>query len=308
MSAHAEPAPRFAPFAASAFAGWLVVTATWWALAFAPLPVSDAWLAAARAVCFGTLPNGLPDTWGWMLLVLGPFSMLAFLLAVWGREVGSSGRWLARRPGGLVALALLVAAGAGSLAWVAERVVAARAARDASLPATREPLAETYPRGFDPAPALGLVDQNGARLEIADLAGRPALVTFAYGHCATMCPTLVTTLHRASAEIAGGAAPAVVVVTLDPWRDTPGALPSIIAGWELDRLPRSHVLSGEVARVEAVRENWGVPADRDVSTGEIVHPGLIFVLDRDGRLAYRFLNPPAEWVVEAVARLDREPA
>jgi hypothetical protein len=95
VSVHSVPAPRFSPFAAAAFAGWLAVTATWWALAFAPLPVPDAWLAAARAVCFGTLPNGLPDTWGWMLLVLGPLSMLAFLLAVWGREVGSSGRWLA---------------------------------------------------------------------------------------------------------------------------------------------------------------------------------------------------------------------
>jgi protein SCO1/2 len=308
VSVHSLSAPRFSPFAAAAFAGWLGVTAVWWALAFAPLPVPGAWLAAARAVCFGTLPNGLPDTWGWMLLVLGPASMLAFLLAVWGREVGSSGRWLARRPGGLVALAVAVAAASGSLAWIGKRVVAASAVEGATVPVAREALPEGYPRGFDAAPALGLVDQAGAELAVADLGGRPALVTFAYGHCATMCPTLVTTLHRAVGSFPAETAPTVVVVTLDPWRDTPGSLPSIVSGWGLDRMPRSHVLSGEVARVETVRENWGVPAERDTSTGEITHPGLIFVLDRDGRLAYRFLNPPAEWVVEAVARLGREPA
>jgi cytochrome oxidase Cu insertion factor (SCO1/SenC/PrrC family) len=122
-----------------------------------------------------------------------------------------------------------------------------------------------------------------------------------------MCPTLVTTLHRAEAAL-GDVAPAVVVVTLDPWRDTPGSLPTIVAGWGLDRLPRAHALSGEVAQVEAVRQSWGVSAERDLTTGEIVHPGLIFVVDGDGRLAYRFNNPPAEWLVEAVARLARETA
>lgn len=308
MSVHPVPAIRFSPFAAAAFGGWLAVTAVWWALAFAPLPVPADWLAAARAACFGTLPNGLPDTWGWMLLVLGPLSMLGFLVAVWGREVVASLRWLARRPDGLLLLTVLLVATGGGAGWVGQRVAAVRDAGAAAVavPAA-EPLPEFYPRGVDPAPPLGLVDQAGATIELADLGGRPAFVTFAYGHCATMCPTLVTTLHRAEATL-GAEAPAVVVVTLDPWRDTPGSLPSIVAGWGLDRLGRAHALSGAVAQVEAVRESWGVSAERDLQTGEIVHPGLIFVVDGAGRLAYRFNNPPPEWLVEAVARLDRDAA
>lgn len=308
MSAHPDNAPRFSPFAAFAFGGWLAVTAIWWALAFAPLPVSEEWLAQARSVCFGTLPNGLPDTWGWMLLVLGPLSMLGFLLAVWGSELTSSGRWLARRPDGLLLIVVLAIAAGGSVLWVQQRIVAAPSAAVLSAPTTVEPLPAGYPRGVDPAPALGLIDQHGEHVELADLAGRPALVTFAFGHCTTMCPTLVTTLHRACDEITAENAPAVVVVTLDPWRDTPGSLPSIHSGWGLDRIFDARVLSGEVTAVEAVRQNWGVTAERDPQTGEIVHPGLIFVVDRQGRLAYSFLNPPAAWLVDAVARLDREPA
>lgn len=307
-----DPRPavsRFAPFAATAFAAWLAVTAGWWALAFAPLPVPAEWLERARAVCFGALPNGLPDDWGWRLLILGPLSMLAFLVAVWGRDLAATGRWLARRPDGLLLLTLLVAASAAGAAGVGVRVASVTAA-EAALAAgpAAEPLPDGYPRGLDPAPPLGLVDQAGTTIGLADLEGTPAFVTFAYGHCATMCPTLVTTLHRASAELADGSSPTVVVVTLDPWRDTPGSLPSIVRGWGLDRLRRAHALSGDVEAVESIRERWGVAAERDLATGEIVHPGLIFVLDREGRLAFRFNNPPARWLVDAVGRLEREAA
>jgi len=302
--------PRRRPslFAPVAFAAWLVVTATWWALAFAPLPVPADWLERARAVCFGTLPNGLPDDWGWMLLLLGPLSMFGFLLAVWGRDLGSAIRRVARRPDGLLLLVIVALAAAGSLFWVGGRVAAARAASAALTPAGGEPLAPDYPRGLDPAPALGLVDQAGARIGVDSLAGRPALVTFAYAHCVAVCPILVGTLHRASERLADGPAPAVVIVTLDPWRDTPGSLPTIAEGWGLDRLTNAHALSGTVDEVEAVREHWNVAATRDESTGDIVHPGIVFVVDAEGRLAYRFLNPPAEWLVDAVQRLDRSPA
>jgi len=308
MSDESGPGARLAPFATTAFTAWLAITATWWALAFAPLPAPAAWLARAREVCFGTLPNGLPDSWGWLLLVLGPLSMLGFLLAVWGRELAGSLGWLARRPDGLVLLLSVTLVAAAALVWVGGRVAAARDLEETFAPAAGSRLPEGYPRGFEPAPPLGLVDQSGATVDLASLAGRPALVTFAFAHCATVCPVLVATLQRTVEQLEGGAAPAVVVVTLDPWRDTPGSLPTLLEGWGLDRVANAHALSGEVAAVEAVRESWGVSARRDEKTGEIVHPGLVFVVDAEGRLAYRFANPPAEWLVAAVARLDREPA
>ena len=65
-------------FALGGFVAWFAITGAWWALAFAPLPVAEAWLASARTVCFGTLPNGLPEPWGWMLLLLAPAAILAF--------------------------------------------------------------------------------------------------------------------------------------------------------------------------------------------------------------------------------------
>lgn len=111
-------------FAAFGFLGWLAGTAAWWALALAPLPAPPEWLDRARAVRFGSPPGGLPDTWGWMLLALGPLSLAAFLFAVWGRDLSAWARRLAGTvPGaillGAFALPPLLLAG-----WLAQRAAA----------------------------------------------------------------------------------------------------------------------------------------------------------------------------------------
>ena len=66
---------------------WLLVTVMWWALAFVPVAEPPTWLVDARSVCFGSTENGLPDTYGWIVLVLGPASMLAGILGAWGRDI-----------------------------------------------------------------------------------------------------------------------------------------------------------------------------------------------------------------------------
>lgn len=296
--------PRSTRFARWAFLAWFLVTVGWWSLAFAPLPVPAEWLTEVRAVCFGTLPDGLPDDWGWILLILAPLSMLTFLLAVWGHDVMAafhelSGSWAGR----LVIGALAIIAGFG-LVSVGGRVLASERLQKAGLLAAEtEPLPADLPRTYEAAPELALVDQNGERFALAKLQGRPALLTFAYGRCELICPALVNTLQRAS-DAYPGPPPPTVVVTLDPWRDTPSSLPTLFEQWGLGRLPQATVLSGSVEEVVGVADRYAVGFSRDSRTGDIAHPGLVFVLDGEGRIAYRFLNPPARWLVEASLRLE----
>lgn len=294
---------RLDAFATSAFTAWLLVTLSWWALAFAPLPVPPDWLRSARAVCFGSTPDGVPDTWGWMLLVLGPLSVLVFLAAVWGRELLASARWLAGRTAGTAALVAVALGPLAGLVWVGERVASARQLGDyASF--DEGALPETYPRSTQAAPPFALVDQHGAEIGLATFAGRPLLVGFAYSHCQTVCPVVVDTVRQAARGL-GGETP-VLLVTLDPRRDTPRRLPSLAASWQLAGLGDARVASGDVAAVEGMLAEWNVPIARDPQTGEISHPALIYVVDGEGRLAYAFTNPPAGWLVEAVRRLERE--
>jgi protein SCO1/2 len=143
-------------------------------------------------------------------------------------------------------------------------------------------LPSTYPRLDRPAPDLGLVDQHGEVLELGALRGRPALVTFAFGHCESVCPAVVRQVLDARER--SDAAPAVVVVTLDPWRDTPASLPRVARHWRVDE--GAFLLSGEVGDVNRVLDAWNVARKRNESTGEVIHPPLVYVLDATGRIAY----------------------
>jgi cytochrome oxidase Cu insertion factor (SCO1/SenC/PrrC family) len=290
-------------FGFAALVAWLAITLMWWFFAFAPLPAPPVWLAEARAVCFGMLPNGLPEPWGWGSLIVTPLAMLGFLLAVWGSEVRRDLGTLASARGGRALLLALVAVPLVGLVWVAGRVAEARRLEAALLSDARVgELPESYPRGTDAAPTLDLIDQSGARFDLPDAAGRPILMTFAFAHCKTVCPIVVDTVRSAAAEVPE-LSPVVVVVTLDPWRDTPGSLPSLARAWKLDGKASAHVLSGEVAEVDAVLRAWRMPAERDLQTGDIVHPAIVHVVDPEGRLAYSFQNPPVGWVAEAARRV-----
>jgi protein SCO1/2 len=167
-------------------------------------------------------------------------------------------------------------------------------------------LPDTYPRLDRPAPELGLLDQRGQILDLARLAGRPALVAFAFGHCESVCPALVqelrTTLARARAAHAPERVPRVAVVTLDPWRDTPSRLSFLAKSWGLDAEGGAFVLSGAAADVEAVLDRWNVPRSRDPATGQLDHPALVYVLDASGRIAYASTGGSAA-LLELLARL-----
>lgn len=295
-------------FALTGLFGWLAISAGWWVFAFARLPAPPEWLERARGVCFGMRADGLPDASGWTLLVLGPLSMLAFLAVAWRGELIQGLKRLRRSRVGQVVLASVFGLLGLGTAAVLARVRDARAVDQALTATFGEPLPSGYPRTSLEAPALDLVDQAGEKVSIETLRGRPVLLTFAYAHCQTVCPQLVGTVRAAVSELTtdpGAHRPRVVVVTLDPWRDTPGSLPALAASWDPGGDADARFLSGGVEEVQRVLAAWNVPISRDESTGEISHPGLLVVLDAEGRIAYRFVSPVTRWVIDAVRRAAR---
>ena len=264
-----------------ALTGVLVVTAAWWALALWPLPATTPeWLTRTRAVCFGSTPSGLPDTQGWMLLFLQPTLMLGQVVGIWSQDLAADLKVLrASRSGRLalagLALALVVGAGGAAARVLSATDVAAQATK----PASAEP---EWLRVSRPAPPLDLIGADGASLRLTDLRGRPVMVAFAFAHCETACPRLVHEVLAAQRSLEDR--PAVVIVTLDPWRDTPSRLASIEDQWGMDGSAR--VVSGTVAEVEAVLDAWGIDRSRNPRDGDLTHVPRVFLVDRDGILAY----------------------
>lgn len=283
---------------------WLVITAAWWALALAPVADPPAWLEAARSVCFGSTASGLPDAYGWLLLAAAPGTMLAAILVAWRDEIGEDVHAIVRSTAGrivLASVALLVLSGV-TLATlrIADGLAIDNMAFD---PADVGPLPANYPRLGASVPALTLVDHEGRPFTNENLRGHVTLFTFAFAHCQTVCPAIVQTLRSVSSRL-GQDAPEIVVLTLDPWRDTPARLPAMHEQWQMG--DRVRVLSGEVGNVTSALDGFNVPWTRDEATGDVVHPALVYAIDTQGRVAFGFNNPSVDWLTDATGRLASE--
>jgi cytochrome oxidase Cu insertion factor (SCO1/SenC/PrrC family) len=262
-----------------------VITAAWWALALWPVSAAPAWLERTRYVCFGVTESGLPDGGGWIGLVAGPLGMLTILAFGWQ---GGLVRLLERARRSRAIGATFAALALGCMVLVTGAAVRVQQARVAPawLEEDRSIPPSTYPRLDRTPPALALTSQHGDVIDLAQFRGRPVIVTFAYAHCTTICPVIVTHALRAQEQLAGSDdAPVALVVTLDPWRDPPSRLPAMATGWGFPERD-AYVLSGSVADVEATLDAWDVPRTRDENTGEVTHPSLLYVIDRAGRIAY----------------------
>jgi protein SCO1/2 len=281
--------------------GWATAIVIWWGFAFWPAGDSTSWLAVAQSACFGSLPGGLPATQGWIMLTLAPLMLLAVIVTVYGVEIRAAWPRLWRTGGWRLAAVVLTVTFSVEAVWAAARVEADVRRRSVSFSATLEgPLPEAYPRTRLPLPELSLVDQHGGSFANDRLRGQPSVVSFVFAHCQTLCPAIVTTIKRAALapEFTGVR---TVLITLDPWRDTPSALPAMAKAFGLSDL--ASLVSGDPAAVEVALDAFDVARSRDLATGEVAHVPLVVIVDAEGQVAYRFNNPPAEWIVEGVRRL-----
>ncbi len=304
------PSPAAVRGAMIGLMGLLAITVAWWALALWPVEgVPPAWLERARAVCFNAGPSGLPDASGWLLLVGQPIGMLAVLMVIAGDGVRAGvGRALAS-PAGLLAVAGVAGVLATGVVLAAVRVVGAP--RDAEwLEAASARVPATYPRLDRALPEIaGLVDHRGEAFGWERVAGRPVLLTFGFGHCATVCPMTVMNARQVQDRFgAEGREMDLVVITLDPWRDTPARLPSLArqfhmggAGGEGGR-GGSYLLSGTVDAVNAALDALQVARERVPENGDIVHPALVYLLDAEGTMVYA-ASGHAELIEELARRM-----
>lgn len=259
----------------------MALTASWWALALWPVGTDGPqWVLRTRDVCFGARGDALPSAGGWLLLAGQPIGMLFVLAFVWGADLRAGLARATAHAGGQVMAGIVLATVAAGLTGVAARV------RDASQePFAAGPvdLAGQLTRVNDPAPQMALIDQMGREVTLEMFRGRPVLVAFAYAHCETVCPRLVSDVLTAS-RTTDRKPPVVLLVTLDPWRDTPARLSAIAKLWGLSG--EAYLLSGTPDAVERTLSAWRVPRTRNLRTGDISHPSIVYVLGPNGRITY----------------------
>jgi protein SCO1 len=132
-----------------------------------------------------------------------------------------------------------------------------------------------------------LAAQDGRRMPLAKLRGRPVLIAMFYSSCEGVCPIIAFTMRKMEAALTPEERSALrpVMVSFDPERDTAKALTEFARlnkledpRWIVARTPEASVL--ELAAALGVRY-------RQLPGGTFSHSTIIAVLDADGVIRAR---------------------
>ena len=159
---------------------------------------------------------------------------------------------------------------------IAALVAGCRPQAPAARPATTDPAAEERFSVYD----LGSRwrDASGAERALGSLAGGPRVVAMVYTHCASTCPLSIAAMKRIEAATPPGVG--LVLVSLDPERDTPDRLASFARESMLTG-PRWTLLAGSDADTRALAAALGVRYRR-LSATELAHSNTLTLLDAEG--------------------------
>ena len=135
------------------------------------------------------------------------------------------------------------------------------------------------------APNFVLRDQNGSRISLATLRGRPVLVTFLDSVCKQECPIEGRVLASVQRKLNVSAS--TVVVSVDPWSDTARTAKTFArkSHWRGDW----HWLLGSRARLAPVWRAYTIGVRR--TRGDIMHNVALYLIDGHGYLRAAYLFP-----------------
>jgi protein SCO1 len=129
-----------------------------------------------------------------------------------------------------------------------------------------------------------LTDQAGKPVQLDLYAGRPVLVTMFYGSCPHVCPMLISTMQRFELELpeANRQRLRVLMVSLDPQRDTPAKLTEVAERHRAD-LARWTFARADARDVRRLAAALNIQY-RQLPDGEFNHSTVITLLDPQGRI------------------------
>ena len=134
---------------------------------------------------------------------------------------------------------------------------------------------------------LQLTDQQGRRFDWRTRRGHPQIVAMFYTSCAFTCPLIVNSgkavehaLTRDQQRDLG-----ILLVSMDPKRDTPAKLMSVVKERDLDTA-RWSLASPKPDAVRHAASVLGVRY-RELPNGDFNHTSALLLLDRDGRIVAR---------------------
>lgn len=129
-----------------------------------------------------------------------------------------------------------------------------------------------------------LSDQSGQAMRFADAAGDVRLTSMFYAGCGYVCPLLIEQIRAIETQLDEDQKNRlrVLLISLDPKRDTPEALTKLaeLRNLDLQRWTLARPAPGDLRKLSAV---LGVQY-RQLEDGEVNHSTVISLLDAEGRI------------------------
>ncbi len=153
-----------------------------------------------------------------------------------------------------------------------------------------------------PLSALMLIGHDGQPFDASRLRGHWTLMFFGFTHCPDICPTTLAVLaeaRRALSDLPPASQPQVVLVSVDPGRDTPEQLARYVVHFD----PSFLGATGTPDAIDALTRELGVAymigaPDADGSYS-VDHSAAVFLIDPDAAWVAVFGTPHA---AAAIAR------
>jgi protein SCO1/2 len=136
-----------------------------------------------------------------------------------------------------------------------------------------------WPVGLRRAPGFSLPDQSGRLFSLASLRGHPVILTFMDSQCHQECPLEGHAIAAALRTVPAGERPVIVVVSVDPWADTPGSAHRAIRRFDLTPFDWRWLL-GSRERLEGVWRKFRIQVRR--SSTDIEHTDALYLIDARG--------------------------
>lgn len=155
------------------------------------------------------------------------------------------------------------------------------------------PLAATILPAGNELPEFALLDQDGSPVDRTVFEGQWDLVFFGFTHCPDICPATMTVLGQAKRALEAqdrDPLPRVVLVSVDPERDTPEAMARYIGYFGDGNLG----LTGELDEIRKLTGALGIffqKAGPDDGNYGVDHSTVVLVIDPRGRLKALFSAP-----------------
>ncbi len=143
-------------------------------------------------------------------------------------------------------------------------------------------------RNSDCLPAINLIDQNGQRVSLSSLKGKPVLVDFIYTSCPGPCKTLTQRMIDVAQKLgpALGSQVTMVSISIDPEHDGPQQMLDYARtqgaarkGWLF--------LTGGPSEVDAALAAFGLGRERE-SDGSVSHIVGVILVGPDGRKIHEY--------------------